>query len=197
MESGWTESGSSIIVSSEWVNRIDYILHIYCVQMHVYEILNIALSITSARVWAHRPSMPWGIWKTVFRMNRKQIKMQGRFRSKLMGRRSSNLIIPAWYWPLFSIQSLTNGNSSVRIKWSGSWMAVRFANWLCTVILAISIQFQAYLEPSFWNSRSRQNGSLWGDGFGMQICQEHWWQMKWPLRRCLTLWQRLGYANCQ
>jgi len=31
---------------------------------------------------------------------------------------------------------------------------------------------------------------------GSQICQEHWWQMKWVLARRLAQWQRQWYANC-
>jgi len=57
-EAGGKKIDSSNNVSSDWVNRIGYIPHIYWVQMLVSEIRSITMSFRSASVWAHQPNLP-------------------------------------------------------------------------------------------------------------------------------------------
>jgi len=78
---------------------------------------------------------------------------------------------------------------------SGCGMSIVFANQQMTVFEATSIQFQACLELNFWCTRFGPSGSLWGDGFGMLICQEHWWRMKWVLERLSPRLQQQCFAN--
>jgi len=55
-ESGGKEIVNSINVSSDGVNRIDYIPPIDCVLMVLSEIPNIMTNFRSTTVWAHLPS---------------------------------------------------------------------------------------------------------------------------------------------
>jgi len=105
---GGKETDSSINVSSDWGNRIHYIPHICWVQMLVCEISNIAMNFWSAGVWAHLPNLPKGNWMRSLRMKRWPTKVEERFRSKRMARRTSIQIIPVQYSILFSKQSTTN-----------------------------------------------------------------------------------------
>jgi len=121
--------------------------------------------------------------KEIIEDERRPTTVQDRFRSKWIVRRSSIQIIPVQFWALFSTHSTMNLNTSGLMRRSGCWMPIRFANQQMTVFQAINIQFQAWWQPSFWRTRCGPSGSLWGDGFGMLICQEHWWRMKWVLER--------------
>jgi len=98
---GGKETDSSINVSSDWVNRVDCIPHIHWVEMLVCEIPNIVMNFRSARLWAHQPNLPRSNWKRSVRMERRPTKVQERFRSKWMERRTSIQIIPVQYWILF------------------------------------------------------------------------------------------------
>jgi len=57
-EAGGKVTDSSINVSSDWVNRIDYIPHIYWVQMLVSERPNIATNVSSAGGWVVLAMVP-------------------------------------------------------------------------------------------------------------------------------------------
>jgi len=73
--------GSSGNVSSDWVNRIDYIPHIYWVQMHDCEIPNITMNFLSAGVWALQPNVYRTNWRQSMRTKRSLTNLHGRFRS--------------------------------------------------------------------------------------------------------------------
>jgi len=164
--------------------------------LHLCEIPNIEMSFKSAGIWAYLPSLHPSNWKRSLRTKRTLAKFQGRFRSKWrMVRRSSIRKIEAQYWILCSIQSTTILNTSVLMKQSGYWMRVLFATQQMTVFQAPSIQFQASLEVCFWWTTFGPSGSSWGDGFGMLICQEHWWRMKWDLERLSPRLQQQCFAN--
>jgi len=163
--------------------------------MLVCEIRNIAMHFRRAGVWAHLSNWPRKNWKRSLRMKRGLTKVLKRFRSKWVVRRSSIQILPAHYWALFSTQLATNSNMSVLMRWSGCWMFILFANQQMTVFQATTTQFQACLEPSFWRTRFGASGSLWGDGFGMLIYQEHWWRMKWVLEKRSPQLQFQCFAN--
>jgi len=163
--------------------------------MLVCELPNIALNCRSAGVWAHLPNLPRTNWKRSLRTKWRPTNVQERFRSKCAVRRSSIQIIPAQYWALFSTQSTTNLNMGVLMRRSGCWMSILFANQQMTVFQATNIQFQACPELSFWCTKLWPYGSMWGGGFGMLICQEHWWRMKWVLARLSHLLQRQCFGN--
>jgi len=165
--------------------------------MLVCEIPNIAMNFRSATVWAHLPNWPRSNWMRSLMTNRIRSKVQERFRSKWrMAKRSSIQIIPVQSWAPFSTQSTMNLNTSVLMRRSGRWMHIRFANQQMTVFQATNIQFQACRELSFWHTRCGPSGSSWGDGYGMLICQEHWWPMKWVLERLSPWLQQQCFANC-
>ena len=148
------------------------------------EIPNIGMNFRTAGIWAYLPSLHPRDWKRSLRMKRTRTNVQGSFRSKWrMVRRFLIQKIKAQYWIRFSIQSTTNLNISVLMKQSGWWMRVLFANHQITVLQAASIQWQTCLESSFWHTRFGPSGSSWGDGFGILICQKHWWRMEWVLER--------------
>jgi len=143
------------------------------------EIPNIETNFRIAEIIAYLPSLHPSNWKSSLRMKRTLTQVQRRFRSKWrMVRRSSIPKIQTQYSIRFSIQSTTNLNASFLMKQSGCWMCILFTNHQMTVFQAASIQFQACLELSFWRTRFGTSGLSWGDGFGMLICQEHWWLMK-------------------
>jgi len=155
------------------------------------------MNFRSAGVWAHLPNWPRSNWKRSLRTKRRQTKVQERFRSKWrMARMSLIQILPVQSWAPFSTQSTTNLNTSVLMRRSGCWMRIRFTNQQMTVFQATNIQFQACRELSFWHTRSGPSGSLWGDEYGMLICQEHWWPMKWVLERLSPRLQQQCFANC-
>jgi len=54
-------------------------------------------------------------------------------------------LIAVHYWALFSIQSTTNLMMSVLIRWSGSWIHIRFASRKLTESLATTSQSAASL----------------------------------------------------
>jgi len=85
---------------------------------------------------------------------------------------------------------------SVSIGQCCSWLHIPITNQMVTESLGTSIQFQACLEWNIWCTRSGQYDSLWGDGFGIQICQVLWWRMKWVLARYLPQWLRLWSTSC-
>jgi len=164
--------------------------------LHLCAILNIQMNFRRARIWAYLPSLHPSNWKRSLRMNRTPANVQGRFRSKWrMVRRSSSRKIQAQYWVRISIYSTTNLNMSVLIKQSGCWTRNVFANPQMTLLQAASIQFQGYPEQIVCRTRFGPSGSSWGDGFGMLICQEHWWQMKWVLQRLSPRLQWECFAN--
>jgi len=164
--------------------------------MLVCEIPNIAINFRRAGEWAHLANSPQSNWNRSLRKKWRPTKVQERFTSKWrMVRRFTIQIIPVQYWALFSTQSTTNLNTSVLMRQLGCWMPILFANHQMTVFQATSIQFQACLEQSLWHARFGPSGSSWGDGFGMLICQEHWWQMKWVLERLSPRLQRQCFAN--
>jgi len=196
-EAGGNETDSSIDESSDWVNRIDCIPHINWVQMVVCEIPNIEMNFRSAGIWAHHSNLPRSNWKRSLRTTRRLTKVQKRFRSKWMVRKTSIQIIPVQYWILFSTQSKTNLTMSVLMRRSGCWMPNQFANHQMFMFQATSIQLQACLERSFWCTKFGSYGSLWGGGFGILICPEHWWQIKYVLARLQPQWQQQWYANCR
>ena len=103
-----------------------------------------------------------------------------------MLRRFSIQIIAVQYWMLFSMHSTTNLNTTILIVQSGNWMLVGFANRKRTESPASSIKFQGCPEWSFGCTRLGYYGSLWRDGFWIQICQGHWWLMKWDLAKTFT-----------
>jgi len=193
---GRKEFGSSIDVSSDWVNRITYIPHICWVQMIVCEIPNITMNFRSIGVWAHQPKLPWSNWQQSLRMNRRLTNEQGSLRNKRKVRRSAIQIIPVQYWALFATQSTTTLDMGVETHWRGVWILVWFANWSMTKLLGTCIHFRACLALGFWHTWFGQYGSLWADGFAIKICQECWWQMQWATGWCLPQWQWLSYANC-
>jgi len=180
--------GSSINVSSDWVNTIDYIPYIYWVQTHVCEIPNITMNFISAGVWAKQPNVVQSKWRRSLRMKRRLTNVHGRFRSKWMARRPLTQLSPVQHWALFSSQSKMNLNRFVLVRWLSFGMPIWLANWSTTKSLATCIQFEAYPEPRFWCARFGQYGSLWEDAFGIHICQERWWQLKWASGRCLPRW---------
>jgi len=148
------------------------------------------------RVWAHLPSLHHSNWKILFRTQRYQTERQGRFRSKwMMVRRSSIQIIAVQYWTLFSIHPTTNSHKNVSMRLVRCWMPCSFDNLKLTESQVWSIHFLACLEPSFWYTWVGQYCSLWGDGFGIKICQKCQWQMKCVLPRLLPQWQCIWYAN--
>jgi len=163
--------------------------------MVVCEIPNIAMNSRSARVWANQSNIPQSNATRSLSTKWTLTKLQERFRRKWMARRSSIQIIPAHYWALFLTQSTTNLDISVMIGRSGCWMPIIFANRPMTVLQARTIPFQAYPELSVWHTRFGPSGSLWGDGFGMLICQEHWRQMRWVLDRLSPRLQWQCFAN--
>jgi len=151
----------------------------------------------STGVWAHLSSLHRSNCNRSLRSKRKQTTVHRRCRSKWwMVKRPTIQILPIQYRILFSIQSRVSLNMSVLIGLSGRWIPVQFANRKQTKSLAPSIQFQTFLEQRFWCTKFGQYGWLWGDGVGIQICQECWWQIKWVLGRLLPHWQRLWYAIC-
>ena len=164
-------------VSSDWVNRIDYIPHIDWVQMLVCEIPNIAMNFRSTGVWAHQPNLPQSNRKRSFQMKSWTTKVQEILRSKWMVSWSSIQIIPVQYWALFSTQSTTKLNMSSLMRQSGCWMPIRFSNHQKTVSQATSVQFLACPEWCYWRTSFGPYGSLWGGGIGILICQERWWRM--------------------
>jgi len=140
------------------------------------EIPNMQMNIRSAGIWANQPSVHPSNWKSSLTTELTQTIVQGRFRNKWkMVRRSSIQTIQAQYVIRFWIKSTTNLNMSVFMKQLGCWMCVLFTNHQMTVFKATSIQFQGCLEQNFWRTRLWPSGSSWGDGFGILICQEHWW----------------------
>jgi len=160
------------------------------------EIPNIEMKFRSTRIWAYLPTVYQSNWKRSFRTKRSRTKVQRRFRRMWwMLRRSSIQKIQAHYWIRLTIKSTMNLNTSVLMKDPGSWMWVLFSNQQMTVFQAASIQFQACLELSFWRTRFRPSGSSWGDRFGMQICQDHWWRMKWVLEKLSPRLQQQCVAN--
>jgi len=163
--------------------------------MLVCEIPNIAMNSRSAGVSSHLPNLPRSDWKRSLRTKRRRTKVRERFMSKWMVRRSSIQITPFQYWVLFPTQSTTNLNMSVLMRRSGCWIPILFANPQRTVFQATNIQFQACPELSIWRTRFGPFSSSWGDGFGMLICQEHWWRMKWVLERLSPRLQRQCFVN--
>jgi len=154
------------------------------------------MNFRSAGTWAHLPSSHRSNWKSSLRTNRTQTNVQERFRSKWrMVRRSSIQQIPTLYLIRFSVQSTTNLNTSVLRRQSGCWMLILFVNHRMTTFQATNIRFQACPELSSWRTRFGPSGSLWGDGFGMLTCQEHWWRMKWVLERLSPWLQLQWFAN--
>jgi len=192
---GGKETDSSINVCSDWANRIDCIPHIQWIQMLVCEIPNIVMNFRSTRVWAPQPNLPQSNWKRWLRMERRLTKVQERFRSKWMARRTLIHIIPVQYWILFSTQSTTNLSMSFLMRWSGCWISIWFTNQGMTVFQSTSIQFQACPELRIWRTRFGPYDSSWEGRFGMPICQEHWWRMKWVLERLSPQLQRQCFAN--
>jgi len=163
----------------------------------VCDIPKAAKNLSIARVWSLLSSLHQSNWKRSLRLKRQQRKVPGWFESKWrMVRRSLIQIIAVQYWIIFSIQSTTNLHTRGWFSQSGSWMAVWIANHKLTNSLESTIQFEAYLEQIFWCSKFGRCGSLWGDEFGIWICQECWWQMKQVLARLLSQWQQQWYANC-
>jgi len=158
---------------------------------------NITRNSRSTGIWTHLPSSQRSNWKRSFRMKRTHTNVPGRFRSKWrMVTGFSIQTMPVECWILFSIQSTTNLNTSVLMRWSGCWMPILFANQQMTMLQATSIQFQTCPEPTVWRTRLGPYGALWGGGFGILICQECWWWMKWVLARLSPQWQQQWYANC-
>jgi len=109
--------------------------------------------------------------------------------------RSLMYIITAQHWALFSTQSTMNLNMSVLMRRSGCWIPILFTNQQMTMFQATGIQFQACPELSFWRTWLGLSGSLWGDGFGMLIFQEHCSQIKWLLEILSPPLQRQCFAN--
>jgi len=164
--------------------------------MVVCEIPNITMNFRSTGVWAHLPNWPRSNWKRSLRTKRGPTKVQERFSRKWRrARRSSIQMIPVQSKAQFSTQSTTNLNTSVLMSRSGCWIPIRFASQTMTVFQATNITFQACRELSFWRTRCGPSGPLWGDGFGMLICQEHWWRMKWVLGRLSPRLQQQCFAN--
>ena len=159
-EAGGNETDSGMNVSSDWLNRIEYIPHTCWVQMLVFEIPNIAMNFSSAGVWANQPNIPLLNRKRSLRMTRRPTKGQERFWSKWMVRRSAIQIIPVQYRALFWTQWTTTMNTSVLRRRSGCWMPIRFTNHQMIVFQATSIQFLAWQEQSFWLTRFGLYGSL-------------------------------------
>jgi len=90
----------------------------------------------------------------------------------------------------------TNLKVIVLLRLSACWMAIWFVDQPMTVFQATSIPCQACPERIFLCTRFGPYGSLWGGGFGILICKEHWWQIKWVLARLSPQWQQKWYANC-
>jgi len=149
-----------------------------------------------AGMWAHLPSLHPSNWKWSLRMKTSQTKVQGRFSSKWRRvTRSSMQQISALYGILSSVQSTTNLTTSVLMRQSGCWKSILFGNRQMTVFQATSIRFQACPELIFWCTVFWAYGLSWGGGFGMLICQEHCWRMKWVFERLSPRLQRQWYAN--
>jgi len=100
-EAGGRETDSIINVSSDWVNRIDCIPHIYWVQMLVCKIHNIVMNFRSAKVWADQSNIPRSLWTRSLRMKTRLTMVRRRFRSNWMARSTFIQIIPVPYWILF------------------------------------------------------------------------------------------------
>jgi len=180
---GGSGTDSSINESSDWVNRIDYIPHIYSVQVLVCEIPNITMNFRRAGVWDHQPNLPRSSWKRWLRTKKRPTNVQERFKSRWMTRRFLIQIIPVQYWALFSTQATTNLNMSILMRGSGCGLPIWFAIQPTTLFQGRRIQFQACPEWSFGCTCSGPYGSLWGDGYGILICQKRWWRMKCGLAR--------------
>jgi len=123
--------------------------------------------------------------------------VQWRLRSKCRNmRRFSIKIFTVQDSIHYSIQWTMNLNTTILRKQSGCWMSVTFANWKLTESQGMCNQFQVYLVLRFCCSMFGQHSSLCGDAFGIQICLECWWQIKWVLARHLPQWQQLWYTKC-
>ena len=154
------------------------------------------MNFRSTGISAYQPSLHSSNWKRSLMTKRTRTKVQRRFSSTWrMVRRFSIQKIQDQYWIWLSIQSTTNLNTSVLMKQSDCWTRVLLANHQITVIQATRIQFQACPERSIWRTRFGPCGSLKGDRFGMLICQEHWWWMKWVLEWLSPRLQQQCFAN--
>jgi len=112
--------------------------------------------------------------------------VHGRSMSKWMASRSLIQKIAVWYVTLFLIHSTTKLNLNGLIWWLSCWMPIWYANQKMTAFLRTRIEFQGSLEQYFLFTRSEQNCLWWGDGFGIQICQEGRWQTKLVLGKIFT-----------
>jgi len=164
--------------------------------MVVCEIPTIAMNSRSAGVWAHQPNLAYCNYKRSFAMKWRPTKVQERFRSKWMVKRTSIQKIQVQYWILFSIPSTVNLNISVLMSQLDCWMHIQVTIQWMTVFKARNIPFQAGQEWRFRRNRFGPFGSLWGGEFGILICQERGWQMKWLLARLSPQWQWQWYGNC-
>jgi len=154
------------------------------------------MNFRSTGVWAHPLCLLGNNWKRLLRAKKTTPILQGRFRSKCSIVWMSLIqIIPVQQWIFFSILSTVNLNKSVLMMWSGCAIAVRFANHNLSKSMAISIQSHTCRESTCWHTRFGWHGSVWGDGFGIRICQEHWWQKKWVLARLSHQGQQLWYEK--
>jgi len=97
-EAGGKETDSTINVSFDWVNRINYIPRTCWVRKPVCEISNLMMNFKSTGVGAHQPNIHQSNRKWSLRTNRRPSKMRERFKSKWMARRSSIQITPVQYW---------------------------------------------------------------------------------------------------
>jgi len=160
------------------------------------EIPNIEMNFRTAEIWAYLPSLHTRNCKGSLRMKRTPTKVQRTFKTKWrMVTRSSSENIQTQYWIRFTLQSTTKLNTSVLLKQSGCWMHILFTNHQMTVFQSASIQIQACSESSFLRTRFWSSGSLWGDRFGMLICQELLWRMKSVLERRSPRLQQQCFAN--
>jgi hypothetical protein len=86
-EAGGIEIASRINVSSDGVNRINYIQHIHWVWMHVCDIPNIVANFSSTGAYADQPNLSCSNGKISLKTQRRQTKVRMRFGNKWMVRR--------------------------------------------------------------------------------------------------------------